>query len=321
MANFALDPLPHVPGGFEIVSHDPTAPPSRLYAYIDGVMDACNEDLVIAILLPVVAKEDFQHLAEVLKSFFIQNMGVRLSEVQPSPVGDAFVGFSSPVEREKFLDQIIQSGHGYTLRFMKHDAVANVRAHDVDREGLIMLMLYPHDARNNTALAKACAGFGLLRYWYGSTNSARVVCKVHLHDDARIPDDVVVATGLEPRVRTWTCPIVVLKRKGVTMLEDEDIFPPADGDLAHPFPPPPPRWLGMDDPNADAPAVSESANGPSGDVNMPDPPAANDADGIPAEASVTQAVDVAPRPVDAGNVAALVIRDTAVVLWKLLELP
>ncbi|KAF8752694.1 hypothetical protein HU200_011935 [Digitaria exilis] len=276
MANFALDPLPHVPRGFEIVPRDPDAPPSRLYAYIGGVMDAYNEDLSIPFLLPAVAKEDFQHLAEALKSFFIQNMGVRLSEVQPSPIGDAFVRFN--------------------------------------REVWIMLMLYPHDAHNNTALAKACAGFGLLRYWYDSKNLARVVCKVHLHDDARIPDDVVVAAGLEPRVRTWTCPIVVLKRKGVTMLQDEDIFPPVDGDIAHPFPPPPPRWMGMDDLNADAPAISESANGPSGDINMPDPPAANDTtDSILVEAPVTQSVDVAPVPVDAGNEGALIIRDIAVV--------
>nr|CAB3486588.1 unnamed protein product [Digitaria exilis] len=197
MANFALDPLPHVPRGFEIVPRDPDAPPSRLYAYIGGVMDAYNEDLSIPFLLPAVAKEDFQHLAEALKSFFIQNMGVRLSE---------------------------------------------------------------------------------------------------------------------PRVRTWTCPIVVLKRKGVTMLQDEDIFPPVDGDIAHPFPPPPPRWMGMDDLNADAPAISESANGPSGDINMPDPPAANDTtDSILVEAPVTQSVDVAPVPVDAGNEGALIIRDIAVV--------
>lgn len=30
---------------------------------------------------------------------------------------------------------------------------------------------------------------------------------------------------------------------------DEDGFCPADGGIAHPFPPPVPRWMGMDGPN------------------------------------------------------------------------
>lgn len=163
MANFPLDPLPHVPRGFEIVPRDPNAPPSRLYAYIGGVLDSYNEDLAVAFLLPAVAKEDFQDLVEALKSFF-RNLGVRVSEVQPSPIGDAYVRFGSPVERERFLDANIPFGHGYTLSFLKHDEGRHVRKHDIDREVWIMLMLFPNDARNNSAIAKAVAGFSLLRY-------------------------------------------------------------------------------------------------------------------------------------------------------------
>lgn len=91
-------------------------------------------------------------------------MGVRLHEVQPSLIGDAFVHFGSLVERERFLDRVIQFGHGHTLRFIKHDEGAHVRMHDLDRKIWIMMMLFPNDARNNSALSKAVAGFGLLRY-------------------------------------------------------------------------------------------------------------------------------------------------------------
>ncbi|KAF8748660.1 hypothetical protein HU200_012880 [Digitaria exilis] len=181
-------------------------------------------------------------------------------EVQPSPIGDAFVRFGSPVERERFLDQIIQFGHGYTLRFIKNNEGLHVREHMLDREVWLMLMLFPNDARNNSALAK----------WYDSTNNARVVCKVHLHDDARIPDDVVVSAGIHPRFRSWTCPVFVLKRKDAENLGGEDAFPPNDGGIAHPFPPPVPRWMGMDGPNpihaavSDQQAPSHSAHGPSG---------------------------------------------------------
>nr|CAB3476400.1 unnamed protein product [Digitaria exilis] len=56
MANFAFDPLPHVPRGFEVVPRNPASPPSRMYAYIGGILDAYNEDLAIAFLLPAAER-------------------------------------------------------------------------------------------------------------------------------------------------------------------------------------------------------------------------------------------------------------------------
>lgn len=82
-------PLPSCSVRLRGGSQGPNAPPSRLYAYIGGVMDSYNEDLAVALLLPAVAKEDFQDLVEALKSFF-RNLGVRITEVQPSPIGDAY---------------------------------------------------------------------------------------------------------------------------------------------------------------------------------------------------------------------------------------
>lgn len=100
---------------------------------------------------------------------------------------------------------------------------------------------------------------------------------MHLHDEARIPDDVVVSAGISPSVRSWTCPVVVLKRKDVLDHGDEDIFPPSDGGIAHPIPPPPPCWMGLDGPNLHEDDsvgnhVSHSAQGPSrgGDAHMSD---------------------------------------------------
>ncbi|CAO2165702.1 unnamed protein product [Urochloa humidicola] len=224
MANFAVDPRPHVPRGFTVLPHDPQEPPRRLFAYIGGVMEAHNEDLAIAFFTPAVSKQDFDVMAVALKDFFANSFGTHLLQVQPSPIGDAFVRFMSPVERERFLGRIIRFSPDYQLSFIKHDAGVNVRMRDLDREVWLMVMLFPEDARNNNAISKALAGFGLLRYWYDTDNHARIVVKVHLHDEAQIPHDIVVSAGLEPRVRSWTCPIFVLKRSGVQVLGDEDFF-------------------------------------------------------------------------------------------------
>ncbi|CAO2141039.1 unnamed protein product [Urochloa humidicola] len=70
-------------------------------------MDAYNEDLAIAFFTPAVSKQDFDPMAASLKDFFIHSTGVHLAQVQPAPIGDAFIRFHSPVERERLLGKII----------------------------------------------------------------------------------------------------------------------------------------------------------------------------------------------------------------------
>jgi hypothetical protein len=103
-ANFAVDLTPHVSVGFELSPHDPHLPPTRLYAYIGGSCETCNEDLSIAYFTPGVAKEDFEPMAAALKNFFIQSHGVHLAEVQPCSLGDAYVRFKNPLERDFLIE-------------------------------------------------------------------------------------------------------------------------------------------------------------------------------------------------------------------------
>ncbi|KAF8662852.1 hypothetical protein HU200_055432 [Digitaria exilis] len=180
-------------------------------------------------------------MSNALKDYFACVHGVHLAEVQPCPIGDAFVRFHSPVERERFLDQSLQFSPHYQLRFFKHDEGMNARFQDMDREAWLMLMSFPEDARSNSTIAKAVAGFGLLRYWHDTNNRAQIVVKVNLKDDAAIPHGVLVSPGLPPRTRSWMCPVFVLKRKGVTMLADEEPTPP-NGPL-FPMPHYAPRWM------------------------------------------------------------------------------
>jgi hypothetical protein len=119
MANFSVDPRPHVPMGFEVVPHDPDIPPTRLYSYIAGWSETFNEDLAIAFFVPAVAKDDFEPMAVALKNFFIANHGVCLAEVQPCSLGDAYVRFNNSLERERFLDRILQFSPDYQLFFCK----------------------------------------------------------------------------------------------------------------------------------------------------------------------------------------------------------
>jgi hypothetical protein len=140
-------------------------------------------------------------------------------------MGDAYIRFSSTVERERFLDGIYQLTPEYQMHFVKLDEAVNARAHDASREAWVMLLRYPLDTKNNTCVAKAVEGFGLLRYWHDKNYKAHIVVKVLLKDDAQIPHDVTVTVGLPPTMRSWTSPVFALKRKNATLLQDEDELP------------------------------------------------------------------------------------------------
>lgn len=242
MAFFAIDPRPHVPCDFKMVLHEPDEQPRILSAFLGSCMEAYN-DLAIAYFVPEVNKADFVPMAHDLKDYFARVHGVHLAEVLPCAIGDAYVGFLSPVERERFLGQDYQFSDRYVLRLGKHDEGRNASLHNLNRDVWVMLMACPEDAKSNNAIAKVVLGFGLLGYWHDSTNRARVVVKVLLNEDSKIPHGIKVSAGMLPSTRSWTCPVFELKNTEVTRLHVESAF------LANrpPFPMSMPlRWLVRD---------------------------------------------------------------------------
>jgi len=82
------------------------------------------------------------------------------------------------------------------MTVIKHDEGDNVRSYDLDREAWVMLVGFPEDLKNGPIIAKAVLGFGVLVYWHESNNLARVVAKVYLNDNAKIPYSVKINAGL-----------------------------------------------------------------------------------------------------------------------------
>jgi hypothetical protein len=78
--------------------------------------------------------------------------------------------------------------------------------------------------KNSIGIAKAVSSFGILMHWHEPNNLARVVAKVYLNDDAKIPDSVKVNAGLPQKGRSWTVPCFVLKRQSVIELQDEEAY-------------------------------------------------------------------------------------------------
>lgn len=219
MANFAVDPRPHVPKGFTLVEQ-PLRPPLRHEVYVTGCYTLANEDLAIIKLTPPVHKDDFGPLALELRRFFTEVHRAHVVEIQPCPLGDAFVIFGSPLECERFLGPMFTFG-SYAMTVLKHDEGGNARLFDLDREACVMLVGFPEDPKNTVIVAKVVSSFGILVDWHEIDNLARVITKVYLNNEAKIPDSVKVNGGLPQKGRSWTVTVLVLKKKGVSEVLDE----------------------------------------------------------------------------------------------------
>jgi hypothetical protein len=117
---------------------------------------------------------------------------------------------------------------------IKHDEAKNARSLDLDREAWIMMLGFPEDLRCDAIIAKSVSNFGIMEVWHESFSLARILVKVYLNDDRKIPASVKVNAGLPNRGKSWTVPVYTLK-KNATELPNEEAFVTL-GPL-HPIPP------------------------------------------------------------------------------------
>lgn len=132
MANFAVDPCPHVPKWFSLVEQ-PLRPPLHQEVFVTGCYTLANEDLAIIKLDPPVHKDDFGPLATELRQFLTDVHRAHVSEIQPFPLGDAFVRFGSPLDRERFLGPVFTFGSN-AMTVLKNDEAENARSFYLDWE-------------------------------------------------------------------------------------------------------------------------------------------------------------------------------------------
>lgn len=242
MANFPVDPRPHIPSGFNLVHVDYLGPPERPRVFLGALTEKSFENVAIATFIPRVDNRDFNLIAGDLRRVMQHRYRIPDIEVQPSAIGDAFVSFSSSLERQRFVNSPPINIGDYHVHFERHDEVANATSVDIDREVWLMLLCYPLDCRSFGAVAKSIGSFALLQHIHEPDVPARVIVKAVVHDHCRIPPHVVVSTGCGRATKSWTVPIYVLSSQDLVIPPDEAPVPPHG--LPHPIPPPAPRWLG-----------------------------------------------------------------------------
>ncbi|CAO2180138.1 unnamed protein product [Urochloa humidicola] len=261
MANFAVNPHPFVPPGFVLQPREIVREPSRLRCFLAFSIEKANEDLAIALTEPKIAPEDFWTFARALRHFLLDN-NVRALEIQQCPMGEAFVRFDSPMQRETFILGGPRQFEDYQISFIRHDKGLNMRDLELDRSVWLMLLCFLPDAKNLISLVdKSVSGFGQLLHVHRSSSVSRVVARVLVNKDADVPDSLTVSVGTLPHVHTWTVPVFLLSATDVVLGGDEEPIP-VDGPT-HPMAHPAPGWMGPVPPAADV-NMEDAASGAAG---------------------------------------------------------
>ncbi|CAN6328749.1 unnamed protein product [Urochloa humidicola] len=247
MALFEVDPRPLLPRGFRLVQWPPEEelpnPADWPRVYLGPWRTKKNEDVALAFFHPPVASEDFYPMASALREYLVDRCHAHSIRIEQSAIGSAIVTFDSSLEREGFIRANPHSLGPYTVRFIRHDEGPNAKDVDLDRVVWLMLVGYPLDFANDDDIAKAVSGFGDLLHWHQETSKGRVIVKLLMNDGAKIPRVFLATVGDMGCARSFTVLTVRLQEEGINLLGDE--VPPPDDGPAHPLPPSPPRWMGV----------------------------------------------------------------------------
>src|SRR3954468_24752179 len=122
MANFIFDPTPFLPAGCQVI--EAQGRPARM-RIIHGAMEALNEDLAIATIIPMPAGEvDFLTVRDILAEF-LHSRRIGFTSITRCPFGQAYVRFTSIFERDHYINSSPHTIEDINLIFQKHNEGLN----------------------------------------------------------------------------------------------------------------------------------------------------------------------------------------------------
>lgn len=260
MAFQRADPQPFVPSNmiWEDVVNRPTmvrAVASRRASVAPSSADfnpapplpAKNNNLAIVTIAPLPENVlDYEVVLDVLNDFCAA-AGVVITDIQPCCLGQAYVRFARPLDRDVLVDQGAIPFDNAALTFVKHNEGRNWRRVFFNTECWIMLMGFPPDYQEDQFYQDAIGSFGKLLYSQKENRRlTRVIVKARVLDVQSIPHFVVFSESASLESESWTVQCEVLQHKllggGPPVEEAVPELPVGDG---APF-----DFFGLDQPGA-----------------------------------------------------------------------
>lgn len=191
-----------------------------------------NEDLAIVTISLLPGNPlYFPAVEEVVREFLV-NRRVQIKEVQPCPLGQAFVRFENEYDRDRM---VLQSPHPYggvDFSFVGHNQGRNWRRVLFNHECLLMLMGLPEDFWEQEFIESVLGPCARVVRWENDPDHlARLLVRVRVTDLETIPHFSVFSDGIGFDSQSWTVQIEILQHEnlgGGPPDEEQVTIPPED---------------------------------------------------------------------------------------------
>lgn len=195
-----------------------------------------NTDLAIAIIQPMPNQEvSFTGIRNVLDDFLREHLRVHYRSIQPCPVGQAFVRFSHPYDRDRLIHESPHPFGNVNISFIQHDKAWNHKRVTMNYEVWLMFLGLNPDHWNNHLVDKALADWGRLITWEEDpTHLSRILVKARVASLQEIPWFIFTSEGDDFEGDTWIaqCEIIQTRMLGDQAPDEDD--PPNGPEDVHP---------------------------------------------------------------------------------------
>ena len=231
MAYQRVDPNPFKPWGTHILNIPNRPMMVRTIALRRPQLR--NENLAIVTISPLPGNPlYFPAVEEVVREFCI-NRRVRISEVQPCPLGQAFVRFERDIDRDRLVLESPHSFDGVDFSFVRHNQARNWRRVYFNHECWLMLMGLPQDYWDQDFIETVLGPCAKVLDWGNDPgNLARMLVRARVTDLEALPHFSIFSDGIGHESNSWTVQIEILQNEnlGLGPQEEEHVpAPPDDG--------------------------------------------------------------------------------------------
>ncbi|TVU06696.1 hypothetical protein EJB05_49921, partial [Eragrostis curvula] len=226
MAYRRSDPAPFLPRGFHRLQVNGRDTAVRAVAARPQLR---NEDVAIVLIDGMPQNEvPFANIREVLHEFLIDYKRLAIKDIQPCHLGQAYVRFAHPHDRDNLADSGALPYGNIEFRFVRHNEGRNRRAVNFNRECWLMLLGFPLDYWHLHYIENAISSFGRLTGWYNDpSNLARVLVCARVTDLVDVPEFIVLTEGEGFQGFSWTIQVEILQQNMTGVLPpDEEPLPP-----------------------------------------------------------------------------------------------
>ncbi|WVZ78796.1 hypothetical protein U9M48_026449 [Paspalum notatum var. saurae] len=155
-----VDPEPFIPHGMDWQDVPHRVQAQRVLSFREQPR---NEDLAIVNFHSLPAHQvPFGNVRELVREFLVDFMGVRIREILPYPLGQAFVRFERVYDRDSFVQHSPLPFGDVNLTFSRHDDGWNHRAVLFNRECWLLILNLPADYWKQEHIERIVGPFGHL---------------------------------------------------------------------------------------------------------------------------------------------------------------